>query len=104
MPANIDEASEPERWISVYWSDNRPTSFLASIQITAIDREGLILDISQALINMRVSLHSINARPIKNGNSVTFITVSTEGVEHLKNIISRLEKIHGVFHVERLNQ
>ena len=104
VPKNIDEADEPARWITSYWADNRPTSFLASIQISAIDREALILDISQALVNMRVSLHSINARPTKNGNSATLITVSTEGVEHLKNIISRLEKIHGVFSVERINK
>ncbi len=104
VPKDIETASEPARWITSYWADNRPTSFLASLQISAIDREGLILDISQALINMRVSLHSINARPTKNGNSVTLITVSTEGVEHLKNIINRLEKIHGVFSVERINK
>ena len=104
VPQNTEEAAEPARWIPAYWADNRPANFLASIQITAIDRQGLILDISQALVNMRVALHSINARPIKNGNSITLITVSAEGVEHLKNIINRLEKIHGVFHVERLNQ
>jgi GTP pyrophosphokinase len=77
---------------------------MASLQITAIDRQGLILDISQTLINMRVALHSINAHPTKKGNSLTIITVSTEGVEHLKNIITRLEKIHGVYSVERLNK
>lgn len=104
VPKNIEEVAEPARWITSYWADNRPTTFLASIQLSAIDREGLILDISQTLVNMRVSLHSINARPTKNGNSATLITVSTEGVEHLKNIISRLEKIHGVFSVERINK
>ncbi len=104
VPQNTEEAAEPARWIPACWADNRPANFLASIQITAIDRQGLILDISQALVNMRVALHNINARPTKNGNSITLITVSAEGVEHLKNIISRLEKIHGVFHVERLNQ
>ncbi len=104
VPDDIEASNEPDRWITAYWADNRPSSFLASIQITAIDRQGLILDISQALVNMRVALHSINARPTKNGNSATLITVSTEGVEHLRNIITRLEKIQGVFHVERLNQ
>ena len=42
--------------------------------------------------------------PTKNGNSSTEITITTEGVEHLKNIISRLEKIQGVFSVERINK
>lgn len=104
VPVNIEESPEPARWIASYWADNLPTTFMASIQITAIDRQGLVLDVSQALINMRVALHSINAHPTKNGNSVTLITVSTEGVEHLRNIINRLEKIHGVFSVERINK
>lgn len=104
VPKNIEDSAEPARWISAYWADKRPTTFLASIQITAIDRQGLILDISQALVNMRVSLRNINSRPTKNGNSITLITVSTEGVEHLNNIIGRLGKIHGVFSVERMNK
>lgn len=104
VPKNIDDSPEPARWIASYWADNLPSTFMASLQITAIDRQGLILDISQTLINMRVALHSINAHPTKKGNSVTVITVSTEGVEHLRNIINRLEKIHGVYSVERLNK
>ncbi len=104
VPKNIDDSPEPARWINAYWADNLPSTFMASLQITAIDRQGLILDISQTLINMRVALHSINAHPTKKGNSLTVITVSTEGVEHLKNIITRLEKIHGVYSVERLNK
>ncbi len=104
VPKNIEESPEPARWITSYWADNLPSTFMASLQITAIDRQGLILDISQTLINMRVALHSINAHPTKKGNSVTVITVSTEGVEHLRNIITRIEKIHGVYSVERLNK
>ncbi len=104
VPENIENSPEPARWINSYWADNLPSTFMASLQITAIDRQGLILDISQTLINMRVALHSINAHPTKKGNSVSVITVSTEGVEHLKNIIARLEKIHGVYSVERLNK
>jgi GTP pyrophosphokinase len=90
--------------LNAYWADNLPTTFLASLQISAIDRQGLILDISQSLINMRVPLNGINAHPTKNGNSSTEITITTEGVEHLKNIINRLEKIQGVFSVERINK
>ena len=104
VPKDIESCPEPARWIISHWADNLPSTFMASLQITAIDRQGLILDISQSLINMRVALHSINAHPTKKGNSITVITVSTEGVEHLRNIITRLEKIHGVYSVERLNK
>lgn len=104
VPKDISASDEPDRWISSHWADNLRSNFIASLQISAIDREGLIFDVSQVLFNMRVSMHSINARSTKDGNSVTLISISTEGLEHLRNIIARLEKIHGVFSVERLNQ
>ena len=57
-----------------------------------------------AVNNMRVPIHSISAREINGGNCVVNLTVSTESVEHLRSIISRLEKIKGVFSVERINK
>ena len=62
------------------------------------------MDVMNALYNMRVPVHSINARQVKSGNCIVVMTVSTEGVEHLKSIISRLEKLKSVFSVERINQ
>ncbi len=104
VPKDMSTCETPERWISAYWVENQRTTFLASLQITAIDRQGMLLDVSQTLMNMRVSLSSVNARSTKDGNCVISITVTTEGLEHLKSIITRIEKIHGVFHVERMNQ
>ena len=53
---------------------------------------------------MRVPVHSINARQVKSGNCLVVMSVSAESVEHLKSITARLEKIPGVFNVERINQ
>ncbi len=103
VPKDISKAEEKERWVSAFWEETQKTNFLASLQISSIDREGLIVDISQVLYNMRVSLSGINARKTKDGNCVVMITVSTEGLEHLKSIKARLEKVQGVFHVERTN-
>ncbi len=104
VPKNINEAEQKERWVTAYWEATQKTNFLASLQISSIDREGLIVDISQVLYNMRVSLSGINARKTKDGNCVVIITVSTEGLEHLKSIKARIEKVQGVYHVERTNQ
>ncbi len=104
VPKDIEKSEQPERWIPAHWAATSKTTFLASLQIAAIDRQGMILDVSQTLLNMRVSLNSINARSTKDGNCLISITVTTEGLEHLKSIITRIEKIHGVFHVERMNQ
>ncbi len=57
-----------------------------------------------AVNNMRVPVHSITAREIKGGNCVVDLTVSAESVEHLKSIITRIEKISGAYSVERINR
>ena len=69
-----------------------------------INRDGIVVDVMNAVNNMRVPVHSINAREMKGGNCVVVVTVSAESVEHLNSIIARIEKIPGVFNVERINQ
>lgn len=104
VPADISKCSEPERWIPAHWNSVKPETFTSTLQVSAIDRDGLLMDVMNALYNMRVSVHSINARQVKSGNCIVVMSVNAESVEHLKSIILRLEKLKGVFSVERINQ
>ncbi len=104
VPKNIAASAEPERWISAHWDNAASESFTSTLQIVAIDREGLVVDILNAVQGMRIPVHSINARQVKSGNCITVMSVSTESVEHLRSIIARIEKLPGVFNVERINQ
>ncbi|MEE1197613.1 MAG: bifunctional (p)ppGpp synthetase/guanosine-3',5'-bis(diphosphate) 3'-pyrophosphohydrolase [Acutalibacteraceae bacterium] len=105
VPVDLTAADEPGRWVNAHWASNmRRTNFISTLRISGIDRDGLLADVTVMLYNMHVSLHAVNARPTKDGNSVIQITLSAENVEHLKSIINHLEKLHGVFSVERINQ
>ena len=104
VPVNIADSPEPERWIPAHWDGTKTDSFISTLQIAAIDRDGILLDVMNAVYNMRVTAHSVTARPTKSGNCIVVLTISVESVEHLKSIISRLEKLKGVFSIERINQ
>lgn len=106
VPVNIANAAEPNRWIKSYWAESEieRSSFTASLQITALDRDGLLADVTNLLFNMHVNLHAVNARAVKGGNCLISVTVATEGLEHLKSIIERLRKLSGVYTVERVNR
>jgi len=104
VPNNIAESPEPDRWVSAYWDGNRSESFTSTIQAMFIDRDGIVVDVMNAVNNMRVPIHSISARETKEGNCIVVATVSAESVEHLRSIISRIEKIPGAYSVERINQ
>ena len=104
VPVNIADSAEPERWIPAHWDGTKSDSFISTLQIAAIDRDGLVLDIMNAVYNMRVTAHGVSARQTKSGNCIVVLTISVESVEHLKSITSRLEKVKGVFSIERINQ
>ncbi len=104
VPKDITNCAEPDRWVHAHWDSVRSESFTSTLQISAIDREGLVGDVMNTAYNMRLAVHQINARQLKGGNSVIHINISAESVEHLRSIIARMEKISGVFSVERVVQ
>ncbi len=90
------------RWVRVIWADaNRKSSYDVSLHIWANTRPNLLLDISAQFSTMRVPIHSISAKDTKDGRSFFWLSISTEGTEHLKSIIDRLTKIPGINSVER---
>lgn len=101
VPADLSKAAEPERWVKVSWNETVKNEFRAALQITALSRIGLMADISMQLAAMRVNINEISTRDVKDGRSVINMTVTVTNVEHLKNVISRVEKVDGVLSVER---
>lgn len=104
VPRIISEAAEPDRWVKAYWDTDKSENFTSTIQAMFINRDGIVIDVMNAINNMRVPIHGISAKETKDGNCIVTVTVSAESVEHLKSIIARIEKIHGAYNVERINQ
>ncbi len=103
VPKDISSAEEPKRWVKAYWSEAKSESFKVTLLINGIDRNGLLADVTLVIAGIGVPVHSVNARQTKNGNSVITLTMSVQSAEHLRSICQRIEKIEGVFHVERSN-
>ncbi len=104
VPVNIQDDDEPDRWIAAHWNSIKSETFTSTLKAVAIDRDGILIDVMNALNNMRVPIHSISARQTKDGNCIIIMTISAESVEHLRSIIARIEKVPKIFNVERINQ
>lgn len=103
VPRDISTAEEPERWVKTFWAETNRESFKATLLVNSIDRNGLLADVTMAIANIGVPVHNLNARQINGGNCVITLTMSVQSVEHLKSVSQRLQKIDGVYHVERSN-
>ncbi|MBQ7203020.1 MAG: bifunctional (p)ppGpp synthetase/guanosine-3',5'-bis(diphosphate) 3'-pyrophosphohydrolase [Eubacterium sp.] len=101
VPQDIESASEPERWVMAHWDKDIKVEARSSISVWAINRDGVVLDITTALAGAHVKIHSINARELGDGNCITTMTIAVNGKEHLESIIKMLNKIQGVYLIER---
>jgi len=94
-------AEEEARWIAVHWAKDNTTNYNATLDIVANDRNGLLADISVVLAGIRIPIHEVFARELKNGNANVVITIGIAGTEQLNGVITKLRKIEGVLSVDR---
>ncbi len=103
----VNTSNDPEqegRWLSARWSSSVQETFKAAIDIIAEDRPGLLADISIALANIRVPVHSLNARELKDKQISINIVMSIKNLEQMNNIINMFSKTAGVIQVQRAYQ
>ena len=101
VPDDLKNCPEPERWVKAHWDNNVKVDARSTIDVYAIDRDGVVLDITACMATAHVKIHSINARPISEGNCLTTMTITVNSKEHLDSIEKSLRKIEGVYHIER---
>ena len=99
---NADTSSD--RWVRTEWASTVKESFKSTIDIIGSDRQGLLADVSVALSNMRVPIHTLMAREGKDNRSHIQVTIGIGDLEQLRGIMSNLRKIDGVITVQRSNQ
>ena len=102
VPEDISKASEPDRWVKAEWADDTlHETFQSTLKITATDRTGLLADITNHLSAMHLFIHNLNSRETKNGMAFIEISITVNGINHLKMVISRLSGINGIVSVAR---
>lgn len=101
VPRDIANCTEPERWVKVHWDTATTDKYSATITVTCLKRIGLIADVSQQISNMKVNIAGLATHDTKDGRCIIEVTVQVEGIEHLKSIVAKIEKVQGVISVER---
>ncbi|MBQ3936970.1 MAG: bifunctional (p)ppGpp synthetase/guanosine-3',5'-bis(diphosphate) 3'-pyrophosphohydrolase [Ruminococcus sp.] len=98
-----DDPEMKDRWVSVKYegTGKKHGYFKCTLDIIAVDRIGLLADVSSALAMINIYIYESTARELKNGNAILSITVSIAGMEQLNNVINKLKKIKNVISVER---
>ncbi|AXT45311.1 MULTISPECIES: RelA/SpoT family protein [Chromobacterium] len=91
----------PERLIAAEWGDQRSSVFPIDIEIIAMDRPGLLRDLSDVLSREKLNLIGVNTLSRDTRARMRF-TVEVRQVQDISRVLSRMMELSGVQEARRL--
>jgi len=104
---NLNNMSDDqhERIIDVEWNIQCNSGYTVTIEVIAMDRQGLLRDITILLANINVNLLSVSTLSDKSDLSARLkLTVEIAGIEQLSQTINKIVQIPNVIEAFRINE
>ncbi|UFU04760.1 RelA/SpoT family protein [Ruania halotolerans] len=92
---------EPERIIDVEWAPGVQSVFLVQIQVEALDRNGLLSDVTKVLSENHVNILSANVATSRDRVAISKFVFEMAEPSHLGHVLRAVRNIDGVFDVFR---
>ena len=97
-----DLKTQPERMIDVAWAESSKGVFLVQIQIEALDRNGLLSDVTRVLAEHHVNILSaaVSTRSDRVALSKFVFEIGDPGIlDHLLSAVRRIDAVYDVYRV-----
>lgn len=98
---NISATEKDARFIEVEWDNSNNLNFTAEIQIEAVDRPGLLQDITGTYTDFKVNATHLNLRVNKDKIAIMNIIFEIKESKVLNDLIKKFKRINGVIDVYR---
>jgi GTP pyrophosphokinase len=95
-------ASQPERVVSVHWSPKESSRFLAAIQVEALDRTGLLSDVTRSISEQHVNILSATVTTRRDRVALSKFTFEMGDPEHLRHVLKAVRNVDGVYDARRV--
>ncbi|MEW6991409.1 GTP diphosphokinase [Colwelliaceae bacterium 6441] len=94
---------QPEREVEVQWGEDNSKHYQVTVKLVAVDRQGLVRDISTIIANERVSIMGMESRSDHAKQTVSMtLTIEIANNEMLSRLISQFLQLDDVFEANRL--
>ncbi len=94
---------EPERMIDVEWAPTSKTLFLVQIQVEALDRSGLLSDVTRVLSENHVNILSATVSTSSERLALSRFVFEMGDTTHLDRVLNAVRRIDAVYDVYRVN-
>ncbi|MFA5536203.1 MAG: bifunctional (p)ppGpp synthetase/guanosine-3',5'-bis(diphosphate) 3'-pyrophosphohydrolase [Bacillota bacterium] len=102
--ANVNHylSDDAGRMIEVAWDNYDNGKYQVQIEVVAIDRPRLAMDIMTAITDTKTIINAVNARATKGNLATVDLKLEIRGIEHLEYIISRIKRLKDIIEVKRI--
>ncbi|WP_430646354.1 RelA/SpoT family protein [Agromyces sp. GXS1127] len=94
---------EPDRMIDVEWAPSSKSVFLVQIQIEALDRAGLLSDVTRVLSEHHVNILSANVSTSADRLAISRFVFEMGDTTHLDRVLNAVRRIDAVYDVYRVS-
>ena len=94
--------SQPERLVNVRWSPKEGSQFLVAIQVEALDRTGLLSDVTRSMSDQHVNILSATVTTTRDRVAFSRFTFEMGDPKHLGAVLRAVRSIDGVYDVYRV--
>jgi len=102
--ADCDKAlsTDPQRRVDVSWNTSGEFKRPVSLRVLTQDRPGLLAEISQAFSTRGVNISQANCRATGDDRAVNTFEVTIRDLKQLTELMRSIERLSGVYSVERI--
>jgi guanosine-3',5'-bis(diphosphate) 3'-pyrophosphohydrolase len=94
---------EPERMIDVEWAPSSKSIFLVQIQVEALDRSGLLSDVTRVLSENHVNILSATVSTSTDRLAISRFVFEMGDTTHLDRVLNAVRRIDAVYDVYRVS-
>lgn len=95
---------EPDRLIEVSWAPHAKSIFLVQIQVEALDRSGLLSDVTRVLSEHHVNILSASVNTTSNRLALSRFVFEMTDVVQLERVLNAVRRIEAVYDVYRVSE
>ncbi|EPZ52784.1 MULTISPECIES: RelA/SpoT family protein [Alicyclobacillus] len=92
------------RALDVEWATNKDWSYNAEIEVTALDRNGLVNEVMNAIAETKTDITAVSARADAKKIAHIHMSVRIRNLDHLRSVVERLKRLKDIYSVRRMVQ
>jgi len=95
--------TEPDRMIDVEWAPTSKSLFLVQVQVEALDRGGLLSDVTRVLTEHHVNILSASVNTNRDRLAISRFVFEMGDTTHLDRVLNAVRRIDAVYDVYRVS-